>query len=124
MTGSAERTAPVKTTLAQMTAEHFIPYRGSVLTFLRPHEQRKDDQGKREPVELELLRVTSYSDAARGLRTPFSLIFRSVGGQTLGRGLHTLEHDAFEPSDIFLSRILVPGEYLREGGVFYEAVFG
>jgi hypothetical protein len=115
----------VKTTLAEMAAEHFLPYRGSVLTFLRPPaEQGKDEQGKRESVELELLRVTSYSDAARGLRTPFSLIFRSVGGQTLGRGLHTLQHDAFEPSDIFLSRILVPGEYMREGGVFYEAVFG
>jgi hypothetical protein len=108
-----------------MTAEHFVPYRGSVLTFLRPLDgQGKDEQGKRERVELELLRVTSYSDAARGLRTPFSLIFRAVGSQTLGRGLHTLDHDAFEPSDIFLSRIMVPGEYLREGGVFYEAVFG
>jgi len=121
MTGSAERTAPVKTTLAEMVAEHFLPYRGGVLTFLRP----ADEQGKREPVELELLRVTSYREAALpGMRIPFSLIFRAVGSQTLGRGLHTLEHDAFEPSDIFLSRIMVPGEYLREGGVFYEAVFG
>jgi hypothetical protein len=109
-----------KFTLKEMTAEHFVPCKGSTLTFLRP----ADDQGRREPVQLDLLVVTSYPQAAvGGLRTPFSLIFRSVGGQTLGRGLHTLEHDAFEPSDIFLSRILVPVEYMREGGVFYEAVF-
>ncbi len=120
MTGSAEKTASVQITLAEMAAEHFLPHQGCMLTFLRPLDQ----QETREPVQLELLRVTSYSDAARGLRTPFSLIFRTVGGQILGRGLHTLEHPAFEPSDIFLTRILVPGEYVREGGVFYEAVFG
>lgn len=110
-----------KPTLREMTAEHFLPHQGRVVTFLRPEQE----PGKRERVELELLRVTSYRQAAiKGMRTPFSLIFRSVGGQTLGRGLHRLELEEFDPSEIFLSRILVPPDYMQEGGVFYEAIFG
>jgi hypothetical protein len=54
-------------------------------------------------------------------RKPFSLLFLSVKGETLRRGLPKLVDPAFEPREVFLSRVQPPVGL--PAGVYYEAVF-
>jgi hypothetical protein len=112
----------IKPSLKDFTAEHFMPYQGRTLTFLRSAD---DPENPGAPVEFQLVSVSasgrSGSAAPPGHRAPFSLLFLSVSGETLGRGLPKLVDSAFEPCELFLSRIQPP--LGSPSGVYYEAVF-
>ena len=106
-----------KPTIEAFTADHFLPYQGDIFRFQPP--------GTGEPVELELLDVSSPRKPARGFgsgrREPFSLLFRSVRGQSMAAVLHTLIHEGFEPCLIFVSRIIPPADR-DPNEAYYEAV--
>jgi hypothetical protein len=106
-----------KPSLKDFTAEHFHPFEGRTLTFLRPAD---DPENPGAPVEFQLVAVSALGPSL-GRRAPFSLLFRSVKGETLGRGLPTLIDSAFEPCELFLSRVQPPVGL--PAGVYYEAVF-
>jgi hypothetical protein len=113
--------------------DHFLPYVGGRFIFRRP----PDEQGNiSDPVELELIEVRRYAQhstigSAPALSPPgtqrdlFSLLFVLQKGESLGKGLHQLIHETFEPCDLFLSRVAVldPGR-AHDGRMYYEAVFG
>jgi uncharacterized protein DUF6916 len=102
----------MKFEIANYTADTFLPYIGQVLRFV-PGD-----------VQLELLEVKRHSSNGRpaGFREPFALLFALRGEDQLGRGLHRIAHDDFEPADWFLTRVLAPGRDPRLA--YYEAVFG
>ena len=112
----------IKPSLKDFTAEHFQQYEGRTLTFLRPAD---DPENPGASVELELVAVSamvpSGSVTPAGQRQPFSLLFRSVKGETFGRGLPKLADSAFEPCELFLSRVQPP--LGLPAGVYYEAIF-
>jgi hypothetical protein len=114
----------IKLGLKDFTAEHFLPYEGRVLTFLRPAD---DPENPGAPMEFQLVAVSALgpvkrpAGAAQGQREPFSLLFLSVKGETLGSGLPRLVDPAFEPCELFLSRIQPPMG--SPAGVYYEAIF-
>jgi hypothetical protein len=106
-----------KPSVAAFTANHFLPYTGTIFRFQPP--------GNGAPIELELLEVMSPPKPTRGgayRREPFSLLFRGASGQTMAPVLHTLLHDAFEPGLIFVSRIIPPSDR-DPNEAYYEAVF-
>ena len=107
-----------KPSLEELTAEHFLPYVGRTVPFLQPADERGNPGS---PVELRLMAVETLGVARGGARTPFSLLFLSVSGETLGVGLPRLVDSGFEPCELFLSRILPPAGL--PAGVYYEAVF-
>jgi hypothetical protein len=107
-----------KPSLKDFTAEHFHPYEGRSLTFLRPAD---DPENPGAPVEFQLVAVSALGPSSLGHRAPFSLLFRSVKGETLGRGLPTLIDSGLEPCELFLSRIQPPRGL--PAGIYYEAVF-
>lgn len=102
----------MKFEIANYTADTFLPYVGQVLTFV-PGD-----------VRLELIEVKRHSSSGRpaGFREPFALLFALRSADQLGRGLHRIAHDDFEPADWFLTRVLAPERDPR--GAYYEAVFG
>jgi hypothetical protein len=102
----------MKFEIANYTADTFLPYVGQVLRFV-PGD-----------VQLELLEVKRHSSSGRpaGFRDPFALLFALRSAEQLGRGLHRIAHDDFEPADWFLTRVLAPGRDPRLA--YYEAVFG
>jgi hypothetical protein len=108
----------IKPGLKDFTADHFRPYAGRTLTFLQP-------ENPGAPIEFQLVAVTELGPrgfaAAPGSRAPFSLLFRSLKGETLGTGLPKLIDAAFEPCELFLSRIQPPVGL--PAGVYYEAIF-
>jgi hypothetical protein len=119
--------------IEDFTAETFFPYQGQRLPFQRP----PDGSGTSGDVaELELLEVTRPERVlriekadpdkhAKRLREPFSLLFALRGQAPLGMGLHRLVHTDFEPCELLLSRVFVPGRGTGDGTVmYYEAVFG
>jgi len=115
------RMTDIKPSLKDFTAEHFLQYEGRTLTFLRAAD---DPENSGAPVELQLVAVSASGpsgSAAPGHREAFSLLFRSVKGETFGRGLPKLVDSAFDPSELFLSRIQPPMGL--PGGVYYEAIF-
>jgi hypothetical protein len=114
----------MKHTLANYSAEMFQVYQGDRFLFEPP--------AAGEAVDLELLEISSH-DRIRKLeqsnpekygkrqRDPFSLLFALRSSQPMGPGLHRLKHADFEPCELFLSRVTVPG---RDTSVaYYEAVF-
>jgi hypothetical protein len=106
-----------KPSVEAFTADHFLPYIGSIFRFQPP--------GDGAPIEMELLEVMSPPKPARGgayRREPFSLLFLGAPGQMMKPVLHTLLHDAFEPDLIFLSRIIPPADRDPKEA-YYEAVF-
>jgi hypothetical protein len=111
----------IKPSLKDFTAQHFLQYEGRTLTFLRPAD---DAVNPSAPVELQLVAVSALGpagSAAPGHREAFSLLFRSVKGETFGRGLPKLVDSAFDPSELFLSRVQPP--LGLPAGVYYEAIF-
>jgi hypothetical protein len=111
----------IKPSLKDFTAEHFLQYEGRTLTFLRPAD---DPENPGAPVELQLVAVSASGpsgSAAPGHREPFSLLFRSVKGETFGSGLPKLVDSAFDPCELFLSRVQPPMGL--SAGVYYEAIF-
>jgi hypothetical protein len=74
--------------------------------------------------QLELLQITPRNTVhvPAGFREPFSLLFALRSAELLGRGLHRIVHDDFEPADWFLTRVMAPGRDPRLA--YYEAVFG
>jgi hypothetical protein len=114
----------IKPGLKDFTAEHFLPYEGRILAFLRPAD---DPQNPGAPMEFQLVTVSSLgpmkgpAGAPQGPRQPFSLLFLSVKGETLGKGLPKLADPAFEPCEVFLSRVQPPMGL--PAGVYYEAIF-
>src|SRR2546425_11668234 len=118
---SIEESTPeprVKFAMEHYTAEVFESYVGQVFEF-DPTADPQGDSGKR--VQLELLEVTR-STPAPGYRPPFALLFALRGPTPLGRGLHRVAHDDFEPCDWFVNRVVVHG---RDPGTAYcQAVFG
>ena len=108
-----------KPSLKDFTAEHFRPYEGRTLTFLRPVD---DPENPGAPVEFQLVNVSSLGLVkGPGQREPFSLLFFSVKGETLGRGLPKLVDPTFEPCEVFLSRVQPP--LGLPAGLYYEAIF-
>lgn len=86
-----------------------------------------------ETFELELVEVNTYGKSVMGgepvdenRRESFSLLFILRGTTPLGRGLHRLAHEHFEPCELFLSRVVVPQRAVKDrpATVYYEAVFG
>jgi hypothetical protein len=107
----------IKPSVEAFTANHFLPYLGTIFRFQPP--------GNGAPIELELLEVMSPPKPARGSayrREPFSLLFRAGPGQEMAPVLHTLVHDAFEPGLIFVSRIIPPVDRDPKEA-YYEAIF-
>ena len=102
----------MKFEIANYTADTFSPYVGQVLIF-GPGD-----------VQLELLQVTrrNAGQVPAGFREPFSLLFALRSAEPLGRGLHRIVQEDFEPADWFLTRVLAPGRDPRLA--YYEAVFG
>jgi hypothetical protein len=102
----------MKFEIANYTADTFLPYVGQTLTF---------DPGS---VQLELLNVSRRNpgQVPAGFREPFALLFALRSAEPLGKGLHSIVHDDFEPADWFLTRVLAPGRDPRLA--HYEAVFG
>jgi hypothetical protein len=102
----------MKFEIANYTADTFAPYIGQVLMF------------SPGGVQLELLQITrrNVGSLPAGFREPFALLFALRSAESLGRGLHQLVHDDFEPADWFLTRVLAPGRDPRLA--YYEAVFG
>ena len=113
-----------KPRMQDYTAELFEPLVGRVFVFRRPEGQAP------ESVALELLRVTAGpAMPAAAARNPqlrsrsFSLMFAlQPGMEPLGKGLHVLCYDDFEPCEWFLTRVVVPTGDPRVA--YYEAVFG
>jgi hypothetical protein len=103
------------------TAGMFLPYVGQAFEFERPADAR-GIVGER--VQLELLEVRKPNSGARpeGFREMFALLFALRSPEPLGPGLHRIAHDDFEPSDWFLTRVLVPGG--DPSVAYYESVFG
>jgi hypothetical protein len=112
----------IKPSLKDLTMEHFVHHEGRTLSFVRPAD---DQVNPGAPVELQLVAVSalgpSGSAAPPAHREPFSLLFRSANGETLGRGLPKLVDPAFEPCELFLSRVQAPVGL--PAGVYYEAIF-
>jgi hypothetical protein len=112
----------IKPGLKDFTAEHFMPYQGRTLTFLRSAD---DPENPGEPVEFQLVAISAFgrpgSAVPPGHRAPFSLLFLSVNGEILGRGLPMLVDPAFETCELFLSRVQPPVGL--PPGVYFEAVF-
>jgi hypothetical protein len=112
----------VKTGLAAFTAEMFAGRVGEIFRLVPSGES----PAPREPFELELIDVSRYGarPAAGGveLREPFALLFTLRGATPLGPGLHRLVHEVFEPDDLLVSRVVVPGRDPR--AIYYEAIFG
>ena len=106
-----------KPSLKDLTAEHFRPHEGRVFTFLRPAD---DPENPSAPLEFQLVAISALGPSL-GHREPFSLLFLSVNGETLGRGLPMLVDPAFETCELFLSRVQPPVGL--PPGVYYEAVF-
>jgi hypothetical protein len=106
-----------KPSLKDFTAEHFRPYEGRVFTFLRPADDRENPGA---PLEFQVVAISALGPALDH-REPFSLLLLSVNGETLGRGLPTLVDPAFEPCELFLSRVQPP--LGLPAGVYYEAIF-
>ena len=102
----------MKFEIANYTADTFSPYVGQVFTF---------DPGN---VQLELLQISrrSAGQVPAGFREPFALLFALRSAEQLGRGLHRIAHDDFEPADWLITRVLAPERDPR--GAYYEAVFG
>ena len=108
----------IRPSLGEFTAEHFLPHVGRTLTFLQPADERGNPGA---PVEFRLIAVDALATARGAGRSPFSLLFLSVNGETLARGLPRLVDPGFEPCELFLSRVLPPAGL--PAGVYYEAVF-
>jgi hypothetical protein len=106
--------------LAQFTARLFVGRVGEVFR-LAPSDDARGTAGG--PFELELIEVRrAGGGGGEAAREPFALLFALRNRTPLGPGLHRLVHEAFEPDDLFLSRVFVPGRDPR--AVYYEAVFG
>ncbi len=114
-------------------ADNFLPYVGEMFTFQQSSDEQRDIG---DSVELELVEVRHYGQrlgignvdsrpSTHERRESFSLLFVLRSSAPLGKGLHRLIHRAFEPCDLFLSRVVVPepGQGDR-GKIYYEAVFG
>jgi len=96
--------------LDQLTKEQFAPHVGS--TF----QVRLNPQ---ETVPLTLAEVSVYPDHEEGLRRqPFSLIFRGAHRFVLPQRIYPVEHEGFEPMELFLVPLGPDGQGMR-----YEAVF-
>ena len=110
--------------MEQFTADVFAAYRGT--NFLFRSSDRTSAAAQLELVDIqrsEKLMQDAHRPAQH--RAPFSLLFVLQDDPPLGAGLHRLEHADFDPCDLLLTRVAVPG---HEGGhntrAFYEAVFG
>jgi len=105
--------------LAQFTAQLFVGRVGEVFRLIPSDDAPGVARG---PFELELIEVRRSGGGGQATREPFALLFTLRSRAPLGPGLHRLVHGAFEPDDLFLSRVFVPGRDPR--AVYYEAVFG
>lgn len=111
--------------LEDFSADLFRPYEGSRFSVL-PEEGSPDPSA----FEFELVEVTrlpargTHDGTGAGEPERFSLLFKSVDGRTLGRGLHRLAHADFGGCEVFMQRVQLP---IRRGAsqnqVMYEAVF-
>jgi len=111
--------------LADFRADHFEPYLGKTIRFLRPDSPPGEP---RETVDLELAAVDRKSGSDEDYapyRVPFSLLFRLREGRHLSPDAHTLQVEGLEEGDLLVTRVFVPS-FLRKhpDAVWYEAVFG
>jgi hypothetical protein len=106
----------VKPGLDEFSADLFAGHKGARFVFVPPDSTQPG-------VELELIEVNGRPRNPGGGDSGeqhFALLFRSVEGRTLGPGLHTLTHDAFAPTPLFVERV-----HVRDApptAVFYEAI--
>jgi hypothetical protein len=107
--------------LEEFTAELFQLRLGDTFTFLRPESPAA---GKAAGLTLIEVHVSTHPGAP-GKRKPFSLLFTLRDSPPLNDRLaHKLAHPGFEPCEILLSRVTVPGLDKHDGTMYYEAVFG
>ena len=107
-----------KFAMEHYTAEMFEPYVGRIFEF-DPGGNPQEISGNR--VQLELLEV-ARSTSAPGFRPAFTLLFALRGSTPLGRGLHKIAHEDFEPCDWFVNRVVMAGRDPR--AAYCQAVFG
>jgi hypothetical protein len=112
-------TVPIS--IGEFSAATFRPLVGQEIPFLRP----AGPGVQAETVPLTLLQITEGDAANReGFRDPFSLLFTLRDSAPLDDlNLHVLHHPDFEPCEILITRVYVPGLDKRDGTMFYEAVF-
>jgi hypothetical protein len=120
VSGDMTDQATGKVGLAQFTAPLFVGRVGEVFR-LSPSDDAPGTAGGL--FDLELIEVRQPGrGGGEAAREPFALLFALRSRTSLEPGLHRLVHEAFEPDDLFLSRVFVPGRDPR--AVYYEAVFG
>jgi len=120
VSGDMTDQATGKVGLAQFTAPLFVGRVGEVFR-LSPSDDAPGTAGGL--FDLELIEVRQPGrGGGEAAREPFALLFALRSRTPLEPGLHRLVHEAFEPDDLFLSRVFVPGRDPR--AVYYEAVFG
>jgi hypothetical protein len=111
--------------LADFRADHFEPYLGKTIRFLRPDSPPGQP---REAVELELASVERKNGSPEDyapFRVPFSLLFRLREGRHLSPDAHTLQVEGLEACDLLVTRVFVPSLLRKHpDAVWYEAVFG
>jgi hypothetical protein len=96
--------------LAALTADDFRPHSGS--------RYRVRVRGAAEPIDLELVEVSTGGQAPRSNRRAFSLVFRGPRQPGLRQGNFRLEHDTMGALELFLVPIAPDSQ-----GPLYEAVF-
>jgi hypothetical protein len=105
--------------LTEFTADVFDRYVGQRFGFVPSTGSPAGD-----PVEMQLVDVMRPREPQRSsgpVVRQFSLLFRSVDGRKLATGLNTMQHEDFEPCEIFLER--VQPAYGLPDAIDYEAVF-
>lgn len=97
----------------------------TVETFTRHLGERfRVDAGQSEPLEIELIQVTSLGRESaenadgRGSRSSFSILFRGPGGIPLPQRIYQIEHDEMGTFVLFLVPVGPD-----QAGQRYEAVF-
>ncbi len=98
------------TDLTNLTSDDFAPHAGSRF--------RLHAEGAAEPLELELVEVTSGGRGVRRDDRAFSLVFRGPRGLYLPQRIYRLEHEALGTLEIFLVSIAPDPQ-----GSCFEAVF-
>jgi hypothetical protein len=96
--------------LAALTDGDFAPHFGSLY--------RLHPAGAAEPLDLELVEITTGAQAPRRNRRAFSLVFRGPRRPTLPQGVYRLEHEAMGALEVFLVPIAPDPQ-----GPLYQAVF-
>lgn len=112
----------MKPGLAEFAAALFRPLVGRELEF----RELRADGSAGQVATLELVEVgepaSGMKNRPQALRAPFTLLFVLRAGELPMGGMLRMECSECEPSEIFVSRVMVPGKHGPEK--YFEAVFG